>query len=674
MRSLFVFLLFLLSLSQGGHGRVLDVNTLLTGTSLAIGPVNNTEFVPQSFIGTCDPTSDNRPCWSNVPPSRVNLDGVITISDFANAARHKFNLIWVDTDPSTAYPQPFDSASSPRRYLPPFSYQYYQKDNDLIPEVKGFQTNNVHPYWEYILSPSKCWTESADGLYDRCVIVFAITEKGQNCVYNGFMTFLVHSQTLAFSQVWYQITNSYCSYYQWDNCGFASISFSYDRNLVRQSLTVAQFYVQQSNWLPVKSITQLTADVAAKTGTTPKPPYNLLSNPFNFYPDHSECSPANPYVYPLGLYGVIYDGNIYQGISATRTGPHPYAQYTVYPHYSWSKSNFVSMVAGSLIDNYQCSFPSSYNSPWKFGTSCLLDLKVGDWVAESTQLVGRNTGPNTDWKKVSLRNLIDMADGFYDSTTHLVDEGGLIKNINFFYGETYASKMNFSLNGFSNKINATAPPGSKFVYHSSSFFIAARMLELVIAKTAIFANGLQDYYQLNICTKLKLSPSFCKMRVTNDAVKQPFGGYGLFAYLDDIGKLARFWTFSNEGSIDGSSVVDSSYYKQAMQITSYGLATSRGEDPNSTCYPVNRLPVPGDKYGYGFWTSRALNLTNTFVVNYPGCATIRNVFESGFGGLGMNIANQAWAFFQLNDNYDFRRYRAVAELNNLIGCSKNIVN
>jgi hypothetical protein len=663
----FIIAFLLCALTTNVFSRLLTVNTLLTGTDIS-KPYNNMEFVPSSF-GNCDFTKDTRSCWDSIPEPRVNLNGVLTITGFANTSRHFFNLIWVDSRNATAYPQPFDIPV--REYLPPFSYQYYAYGNNLLPKVRGYQSNS-HPYWEYILSPSKCWTELGDGGdYDRCVLLFTVTEYGQNCLYNGMATFVVNHITNKLSQVWYQVTNSYCGYYQWDNWGFADVSFT--PNMLSQwsrLATIDQFNSEQETWLPIKSISQLTGDVATITGQVAQNPFDINNNVFNFYDDHVDCSNPVYYGHTLGIYGVIYNNTIYQGISSTRTGIHPYPQYVIYPQYSHSQSNIIGLTVGSLIQKYGCTFPINFSSSTSKGNACLLDLKVSDWISEERE----QQGPNTGWNKVSLQNLIDMSTSHYNSLVYGVDEANLSQNVNFFYSYGYNGKISFSLNGLTDQTAINAP-GTVWSYNSVNFFLAARLLNQVILKKTSYTSVL-DYYQNVLCTSLELSSTFCKMRVTNDT-NQIFGGYGVYAYMNDIGRLGRFWAFSDNGKIDGIQIIDPLYYKNSMQLNSNssGLSTLKSADPGSTCYPnlnINIL-IPGQRYHNGFWSDLTSNSSVWTPITDNCQVSHRHVFESGYGGLRYTFSNQKWAYFQGTDNYDYKCLRAIATLDNLIGCPQGVV-
>lgn len=590
MYAFFVALIFLLTPSASS--RVLSESVLLGISASPVNAVNTEEFLPHE----------------STPPA-VNINGFISITGFSNA---NFAQIWSDSDPATAYPQPFDT---PRRQVPPPLQAVYAQVNDtLYPSFHYSGPNDPSQLGNYILSPSKCWHEPLDSPYDRCVILFAITEHQQNCVYNGLAMFLVHPGTMVFSKVWWQITNSYCGYYQWNNFGLADLSYSPIKGIVA---TVPAY-----DRMPVKSILDLP---------NAQPSWTLESNPFNYYPDHSDCSPANPYVYPLGFYGIVHNETLYAGISATRSGPHPYPEYVVYPFYSLTKSSYASVLAGVL----------------KKDNASILDLKVTDYIPEA----------DGTWVNTTLEHLLNMAENHYNSSVYGVDEGSLAENINFFYSYTDGQKTNFSLNEFT--FHPETPLNTKFNYGTTKYYLAGKIIEAYIRLNYNLTS--KQFFKLRVCDVIGLSNLFCDPLTTFDANQQPFFGYGMYAYRDDIAKVSDLWINNR------NNVLDDDYYNAALNGAG-GVATLRSSDPVSTCYPraSRAVPIPNQRYHLGFWSDDTMGAGYVNVTS-P-CENNNLSFMSGYSGIRIMIRKSKWAYVQWTDNYDFKTFRATVTAAVALGC------
>jgi CubicO group peptidase (beta-lactamase class C family) len=368
--------------------------------------------------------------------------------------------------------------------------------------------------------------------------------------------------------------------------------------------------------------------------------WTLEYNPFNNYTEHKDCSPVDPYVYPLGFYGVLGNGKFYAGTSATRTGPHPYLKYVVYPSYSTAKSNFGTLLVGALdkLEN-------------------VLDVKVTDWISEA----------DATWENTTVRHLLDQSTNHYGSLAYGLDEGNLETNINFFYSYSTSHKLNYSLNAYD--FHPETELGTVFNYHSTNLFLLSAVAERLVQSK--YGMSVVEFYQQHICVPLKLSSLYCNPKRSLGEERIPFGGYGMFYVQDDLAKIANFWTYSE----NGSGIVSERVFKTAMQMSDErGVLTGRRSDPKSTCYPSSaRLtPIPYQRYSHGFWSEDTMGdpvWTSGVITN---CTNPKLVFESGYGGIRLMVAKNAWAYLQYDDNYDFKVGRAVATLANLLGCPSGL--
>lgn len=585
--------------------------------------------------------------------------GKLTIKDFAAPVNRNFTLIWASSSEADSYPQPFDIEI--RHILPLFSFEYVQHKHHLIPVVSRLVPNDDHPYYEYIPVPGRVWREDESSQWNRVALPFAISEKGQNCVYNGLFSFLFKKDGET-SKAWYQITSQFCSYYQFNLWGFANVT--YDKYAVESDQeTVDKFNEYLDTVLPVKSITKLAKDINPSY-----PQYDLHNNIFNQGPTvnctiygeafwyittlHECFSPSSVYGGTLNSYGVLYNGVFYQGLTVTRTGPHPYPQWYVYPQYSWDKANYVGGIVGVLDEMYGNNVPKE---PYSLETTRVTKLKVAEWVPEAS---------SNGWNDVRVQHILDMATSHYNSPIYGVDEGSVSQNINFFYNYTHNGKLNFSLFEYPRQ---DVPLGTVFGYQTPEYYVGATLLRNLVEYLDLDVDDLNSLVRKYISRKLKLSSIYSRHRTTYDSRRQEFGGYGGFAYIDDIAKLAKFWTF-DDGKAAGERVISKLYYESSMQMDpdNRGVLTYRNyTGAFAMYYPLNS-PIPFQRYHNGFW-SKDLSSNST-------CINKKFVYESGYGGLSMAIFRKSFAYVQLSDNYDFLFDPSVYELSDKIGCSVGLIN
>jgi hypothetical protein len=596
----------------------LDYTTLMQGTNNS-NTVDNAAFFP--------------PANAAMPKNTFNGTLQLNSADLKNNSKYQV-LFGTKRDTSI----PFDSPEM--HYMPAFSFQFVQDGSNLIPVKRSFQVEdpvNGHPIWEYILGPGRVWDENTDNGYSRATFTFALTEKNQNCVHNGMMSFLFKNSG-EISKVWYQITEETCAYYKIDLWGFAGAT--YIQGGVASAATVITNYRDEvANQLDILPIEQLATDVAGVDASVLEPTYDSSLNKVNASPNPYN-NPAEHNPIHLVNYGVIYNNRIYTGITRTRSGTYPYPQWMVYPTYSWGKSEFVGNAVALLAQLNPRGVPATPSSV-KNTLVPIESLLVTDWIPDTVFKVNRS-----EWSDVTLGHLIDMASGhFINRTTHLADENSDPMIDKFFNVLTNTEKLDFSLNYFPR----ASQPGQYFVYHTSDFYIATRMLELVSQK--IYGYGILKLMTDNIYNRLKLSELAKNPKTTYDTVKQPWGGYGAFGYLNDIAKLGNFMAVS-KGAIGGVQVLEQTRVNDVLQL-----------NPNNQ--GIAGLPLGTSfRYNNGYWSK---NLTNA-----PGCYP-RIVFESGFGGLTKVLGtagpnNPGWVYYYISDNGEFLYASAINTLASSIGC------
>lgn len=581
--------------------------------------VPNSEFLPR-----------------NPKNPRVSIQGNLTFTDFDE--NHAFHLelvysTWTVVWPGKIYNPTVTSLVSGtfntavRQYLPNFNFQYVQDQEDLIPVARGPQPS-THPFYQYQLSPSQCWREKGDGDYDRCVLILAVNEKGNNCIYNGLGMFLIHKSTYEMSDMYFQFTQETCAYYKWDMWGF--VPGNYTKNPCDNADQIIEEYEEEvEGAMKVKDIAVLAKDIACNNGENPNNVPLLLPNDTLFHPGDE-------------ITAVVYDHILYTSAVRTRQGPHPYPQWVIFPLYSLTKTNFASTLVGVLDQKRGCTFPATPTS--NVYNKCILDLVVEDWVPEVLA-----SGKYTD---VTIRNFIDEATGVYNSSVYGVDEGSGFQNVYFFYRFTDAEKTNFSVSAWLPQ----QPGGEVFVYHTTDTYLETKALSAIINKVYPEVGGILEFHRQYYVDVLGLSPTYASPLVTDDDIHQPFGGYGTFGYINDYGRISEFWALStNYGvTVNGDRLVSSNFYQSAQQMNPLdrGLPTLRVNQP------------PNQYYQFAWWSYDILVNCSNPKVNY----------QSGYGGIRMYIGNTVWSYIGINDDYSFSYIPAVNRLVDLgAGCPVGLI-
>ena len=126
-----------------------------------------------------------------------------------------------------------------------------------------------------------------------------------------------------------------------------------------------------------------------------------------------------------------------------------------------------------------------------------------------------------------------------------------------------------------------------------------------------------------------MSPTTRSIRRSYDSAAQPFFGWGLTMYSDDIAKLANFLNV-DRGRIDGKPMLDQTLFDQAMQ-----------RDPAQRGLQVAHL----DRYRYqhGFW---ARNLQKELRCEKPTWIP----FMSGFGGINVVMFPNGATWYSIADD------------------------
>lgn len=458
-----------------------------------------------------------------------------------------------------------------------FDYEFVQQGDALLPVRRGYLVTD-HPYWDLVLEPGRVWDEPGDGDYTRAAVPFALVQKHMNCTHYGVLTFVFRDDGTS-SQAAVQVASETCKYLKLDMWGL--LDAEYDPHTVagRDSVMAAH-----------------RANVDARLPTRP------LSELAARHPDIDVSQLALGKPSGRTLYGLVFEGTNYVAGCATRHGDYPYCDVLPFPSYSLAKSVAAGIGYMALARQHP-------------------DLAEAS-VAGNAPVAGCRS---QDWRDVTLRNLLDMTSGHYDSAAYEADENAP-NSAHFFRAHTLADKADFACNAYPRK----SDPGSTWVYHTADTFLLGATMQHYWrdVRDDDTADVFDDIVDAGVFAPLTLSATARHTRRTADAAAQPFFGYGLQFHRDDIVRLARF--LQDGGKLDAKPTLDPALMDAAMQRD----ANARGS--KVTGYPNLR-------YQAGFWARN--------VAPVIGCQRPLWVpFMSGVGGISVVMYPDGSIYYSVNDS------------------------
>lgn len=469
--------------------------------------------------------------------------------------------------------------------LPPVSVAVLQIGDELVPAERE-PIPGTHPDWEWMFSPGKVWTDPSDEAMSRAVLPFALVERNANCVHNGLATFRFNDAG-DISHFVYQIGSETCAYIQFDAWGAVPASYQSHEIAARDEIAAA-YAAEKAARLDIRPMSSLPAGIAKGFGAP------------------EEVAPS-----AMTLFGYVADGVHYTGGCDTRYGPYPYCNALILPSYSWAKS----LAAGIAAMRLEKLYPGAMQS------------LVSGYIPACS-------APR--WRGVTFANALDMASGIFDSEAHEVDEGSG-KMRRFFLAESHEEKIRLACTAFDRK----AQPGTKFIYRTGDTYIFGAAINAFLQSKTGKADA--DYYDdllKPIWTRLGMSPISKVTRRTYDEVQQPFSGWGLFLYRNDIALVTGF--LQNGGNIAGEDLLDSAMISAAMQ-----------RDPANRGL---RAVIDAQRYQHGFWAWNAGPVI--------GCQEdVWIPAMSGFGGLSAALMPNGPVYYYVSDGGAFT-WRRGAQASN----------
>lgn len=399
--------------------------------------------------------------------------------------------------------------------LPDLVIDLVQDATDLIPVRRG-PTRTSHPYWEYSIEPGAVWKLEVEGDFNQAALPFSLREKNANCTHNGVLSFIYRydDDGVQVSDVVYQIASETCVYFKFNGWGRLEAKFTNTAKNYRD--TVKAFHKEMAARLPIRPIEDLLKKY---------PSLKLSDFDQSLGVDGVHTS----------AYGYVLEGIHYVSACQTRLGPYPFCDVMLLPSYSLAKSVF----AGLVLMHMEALHPGVKRE------------QIIDYVPECKES-GR-------WQDVSFEHALDMVTGVHNDLGYKVDESSRQKDDKFFFGVSHVQKIDYACRSLRKKI----PAGQQWVYHTSDTYVLTTALNNYLKQNNgeaadIFADMFFNSHRLD------LSPVTKATMRTFDKKAQPFGGYGLYFYRDDIARLGQF-----VNSRAATAVwLDQSLYLAAMQRNS----------------------------------------------------------------------------------------------------------
>ncbi|MGD0647001.1 MAG: hypothetical protein ABR971_03330 [Acidobacteriaceae bacterium] len=489
------------------------------------------------------------------------------------------------------------------KHLPPFSIDFVQDGNRIIPAQEGLiLTSSLE--WNLIVGHGFAWDQPGDHEYTRVALPFALIERNQNCVHNGELTFLFsNTKQPAISQVRYQITQETCDYMKINMWGQVPATYSH-HSIAHADELKSSFQSEMEHRIPRKPLSDLAKDYPNAHFDLPA----LL---------RERKHPADATVYGLYVNGVNYASGC-----PTRYGEYAFCDEMRLPSYSTAKSAFAGMAMMHLGELFG---PDVYSQKLK---AYLPDV-----------------GQKNSWDAVAFTNVLDMSSGHFQNAGFEHDENG--PEMKFLVDESLEDKLKDALLPFPSKV----PPGTIWDYQSHNTFLATFGMQKMLkekrgADADLFALMVEDIYK-----PLQISAGMMQTTRTDNSLHgSPAGFFGLFYIQDDVVKLARFLN-TGDGVLEGKTVLDPKRLRESLfrEPGTTGLTTN---DPRQVADTVH--------YNHAFWGRHFTRL------EYPQLSCdFWAPYMSGYGGISIVMLPNGITFYVFSDADEFIFNDAVLETNKL---------
>ena len=467
--------------------------------------------------------------------------------------------------------------------LPAFDFEFVQAGDLLVPMTTG-PVFNDHPWWEFAFGTGRAWDEPGDDGWTRAAFPFALKERREDCIHNGLMTFLFRDSG-AVSRAAFQVTNQTCRYLQFDMSGLLDASYV-PGTVEGAEAVIGAVRANRDSRIPTRPMSQI-ADVYAEARASE-------------FGSHEEIEPAT-----MSAYGFLIDGTHFVSDCNTPYGPYPYCDDMALPSYSTAKS----IVAGFSLMLLEAKYPGAAGVP------------IADLVAECGE----------GWEDVTIEHALDMTTGHFDLPDMHGDEDAAILSP-FFLGD-HKQKLDMACKRFPRR----ADPGTHLSYHTWDTYLAGvAMTSFLRQRHGEDADFFDDLIVKELWRPLGLSRLAEATRRTYDEVRQPYAGFGLTLFRDDVARLAQF-IGPLDGRLDGKDVLDRRLFDAIKQ-----------RNPGDQGMVAELETI---RYNNGF---RSFDVSS-----YIGCdEPVWVVVLSGFGGIIVAVMPNDTAYYYFSDG-DVTRYLAA---------------
>lgn len=408
------------------------------------------------------------------------------------------------------------------------------------------------------------------------------------------MTFL-YKEGGPVSRVAWQVASETCLYLKFNLWGVAKARFE-PRPVPEHKNIAAAFQAESSQRLPVKPIQMMQEK----------------------YPEIDPAMFAPSGLADVSVYGFVIDGIHYRSECPTRYGNHPYCDSLDLPSYSLAKSVFAGL--GYLL----------LAQKWPDFS----DMMVTDLIPECDL-------DDQRWQQVSMRHLVDMRTGLYQSLAFEEDENAS-KMQAFFLAESHQQKVRFACTAWPQK----SAPGKSVVYHTTDTYLLGTAMNSFLKKKLGPAADIYTFLHEHAFRQLALSPLSRWTQRTYDRRAQPFTGFGLVFHADDIAKIAK--------SLNAGSGIG-----KALAGADFNAAMFREAD-----YKVDFKNLHGEfTYNNGFWGYNAAQaIACPFQTWIP--------FMSGYGGIVVAMIPNGGVYYYFSDSGQHGFEKAAVEANKALNYCK----
>jgi hypothetical protein len=484
-------------------------------------------------------------------------------------------LLFAETRMDTAHPDS-DWRGSGMTLFPAFSLPVATRDDWFIPLERDLilsghgSGGRGRSAWNVIADPGRVWEEVADAGYSRAAFPFTFTDNFVGQARNGLATFVF--DRVGVSPAAIQITQETAPVGEHMRADFSAlVPVSWDPECpAGAEAAVAAFARERAARLPLRPWSDLPNAQASWTTSR------------NGFADTD-----------LSAVALLLDGELYQQEVATRSGPHPFAEWMRHGVFSVMKTMGLGVSMLYLAQRYG---------------DAVFDLPITDHVPELAFHPG--------WQGVTFHHALNMMTGTVGANSGVAVGP-------FIHARSAAQKIA----AIQALPDAPAAPGTQFDYQSThSFVLSLAMNNLVRAREGPHA----DYWTMvrrDVLEPIGVPRLPVSRSIESDgSLGVPIMGWGGYPDVDAAAKVAQL--LQDGGAHAGRQLLSPTKTREAMRRAGHpGYATGNA----------------AERYLHSVWTVR----TDT------GRCTIEVPLMSGAGGNHVLMLPSGLSVIRFMDADDF---------------------